>query len=240
MFGIKKTDLDSTFTPSIPAPFIDKAVLTDVNLDSPSKKEGKNFEVIQFVYEATSGDHAGLQYRHIEWDPNKEGRDEEAVQKKAASIAKRVGHLCSYYVPDSVAKTRDEKKAWVADNIAGETWNEYRKNVYDFFNKVKKEKYSKKEVTIKIVGFITAFGPKKGTPDSGFPNYPPFIADETSAAPLVFDDKERAQNALYLRKISASPQDMESEAEADSAFTFDAPADEPAATSTGDDDPWGE
>lgn len=176
-------------------PYIGKAQLIDVNLEDPSKKEGKSFEVIQFHFKLLEGDQAGTVHRHIEWPPSN--------QSQASNTFKRIGHILSQFV----AGDKEAAKEKAAKALASSSWDELRKKTDALFNKqLGKDKYTAKDdLKIKLIGSVQTQGRKAGSLNFGFPGYLGFITDSRSDTKLTFSVQEVQNNAIYLKALTSAP-----------------------------------
>ena len=244
MFKANRAKLDESQSGPL-HPYVGKARLVEVNLESPSKKDdAPDYNVIQFHFLLEEGEEAGKTYRHIEWDP-------QGDASKAENLANRVAHIASNFVP---VADKEKAKDWAEANLVGETWDEYRETVNRIFNeKIGKDKYAgKDDIQIKILGSVPTVGKNANKPRLAMPGYVGFISDSRSKSQISFSADEMQDNAKYEAALRRSPDDMD-EAEvapysfggtpaADSApaqSAAPAQTDGDAGPTTAEADPWG-
>lgn len=220
MFKANRAKLDESQSGPL-HPYVGRAHLVEVNLDSPSKKDGApDYDVIQFLFRLEEGEEKGTTYRHIEWDP-------QGDASKAENLANRVAHIATNFLP---MVDKEKAKDWAEANITGETWAEYRERVNEIFNeKITPAKYmAKNDIRIKILGSVPTVGKNANKPRLSMPGYVGFISDGRSKAQVAFSADEMQDNAKYEAALRRSPDDMEEGGETPYSFGGDAPA--PAAT----------
>lgn len=196
MFDITGDDLKVTEqAPEPKRPYAGKMTLIEVNRNNPSRQEGKSYDVVQFHFRIDEGEEAGKIYRHIEWDPIRDDRNDEENAKKAKNLAKRVAFMMAYFIDGD----REEAKAKAAQVLSGlKSWKEFTAKTHAAFESLG---YAKKDdLRGKILGSVYM-----GRPSLGFPNYLGFLSDSRSDFPVDFTNKETQQNAEYLMQLGATP-----------------------------------
>ncbi len=165
---------DGISTPTLP-PGKYSGELINVKLERPTNDAGEALKRrIIFSFKTDEGEN----HTHIEYDIDPE---DAKAESKATNLVKRVGHMMSKFV---------SKEALVQNNTS---FSDYGKWVLSTLE----GKYTGVKVDFIVVGNVW-----DGKASSGFPGYPPFIAN--AGNPLGFDTNHNRSNKQYEAFMSAT------------------------------------